>query len=98
MQQKAKIAIEMETVTHFPTLMRRKVSALLMFTVWGYMTTAETVMSTGIAMLLCLSKNLVVVTFSTNPLVNEGFLYIFTFNQLNRYTHSNAHMQMIYII
>ena len=82
MQRKAKTAIEMKTVTHFPTLMRRKVSALLMFTVWGYMTTAETVMSTGIAMLLCLSMTLVVETFSTNPLVNKGFLYICTFKQV----------------
>ena len=87
----------METVKHFPTLLRQKVGAQLMLTVWVYMTPAEKIMTTGIAMLLCLSKNLVVVTFSTNPLVNEGFLYICTFKQLN-YTHSNAHMQIIYII
>ena len=98
MQQKAKIAIEMETVKHFPTLMRRKVCALLMLIVWGYMTTAETVMSTGFAMLLCLSTTLVVETFSTNPLVNKEFLYICTFEQLYRYTFSYDRMQMIYII
>ena len=87
----------METVKHFPTFLRQKVGAQLMLTVWVYMTPAEKIMSTGIAMLLCLSKTLVVVTFSTNPLVNEGFLYICTFKHY-RYTHSNAHMQIIYII
>ena len=83
MQRKAKTAIEMKTVTHFPTLMRRRVSALLMFTVWGYMTTAEAVESSGIALLLLPSTTLLVEAFSTSPEVNEVFFYIFTFNELN---------------
>ena len=44
----------METVKHFPTFLRQKVGAQLMLTVWVYMTPAEKIMSTGIAMLLCL--------------------------------------------
>ena len=83
MKQKTHIATEMETATRFLTLMWQKLAARLMMIVWGYMTTAEAVESSGIALLLLPSTTLLVEAFSTSPEVNEVFFYIFTFNELN---------------
>ena len=73
----------MGTVTRFPTLIRQKLAARLMLTVWRYMIAADTVLSFVIAILLFLSNTLTVEAFSTILVVSYRFLYICTSKQPN---------------
>ena len=78
MKKQTHIVREMETVPRFPTLIRQKKVARKTIIVWDFKITVTGV-NLIFAMLLCLSKNLLVEVFFIKALVNKSSLYSLNF-------------------